>query len=408
MTVEELRKEFPNLGVEVNGRPLVYLDNAASAQRQASVIGIQVELESRHNANVHRAVHQLSKEATDYLEQARDEVRKFINAPSREEIIFTSGTTASINLVAYSFGEAFIREGDEIIIAESEHHSDIVPWQLMAERKGAKIVVLPVDGNGRIENEQLPKLITKRSKMLCFAEVSNVTGLVAPAKSLIDTAHSCGLAVLVDGAQGVVHQIPDVQALDCDFYAFSAHKMYGPTGVGVLYGKKKWLEKMPPYMGGGEMIDNVSWEGTTFDVLPFKYEAGTPNFNSIPAIIPAIKVLHEMQDSQVAAASNIVKTFVYQSLLSDGRISLHGVCDDLSEKASIFSFNVKGAHHEDLALLLDKMGFALRSGHMCAQPLMRHFGVSGMLRSSFAPYNTMQEAEAFIEALDRAIRILTR
>lgn len=408
MTIQEFRKQFPVLDREVYNKPLVYLDNAASSQRPDSVVAMQSSLALHHNANVHRAVHRLSAEATEAYENARDAVRQLINAESREEIIFTSGTTASINLVACSFGETYISEGDEIIIAESEHHSNIVPWQLLAERKGARIVVLPLDDNGRLEVEKLPSLITSRTKIICVAHVSNVTGLVAPVEDIVKTAHDAGVKVLVDGAQGIVHQIPDIQKLNCDFYAFSAHKMYGATGVGVLYGKKSLLEEMPPFMGGGEMIDKVDWDETTFDVLPYKFEAGTPNFNSVPTLVPASELLELTQtDDELIAQSEDIKSFVYQRLISDDRIQLRGICDDLSLKTPIFSFNVKGAHHEDLAQLLDKMGYALRSGHMCAQPLMRHFGVSGMLRASFAPYNTMQEAEGFIAALDRAIKMLT-
>lgn len=408
MTIQEFRKQFPVLDREVYGKPLVYLDSAATSQRPAAVVEMQSSLALQHNANVHRAVHRLSVEATEAYENARDAVRDLVNAASREEIIFTSGTTASINLVACSFGEKYISEGDEIIIAESEHHSNIVPWQLLAERKAARIVVLPVDDNGRIEVEKLPSLITSRTKIICVAHVSNVTGLVAPVDEIIRVAHDADVKVLVDGAQGVVHQVLDVQKLNCDFYAFSAHKMYGATGVGVLYGKKSLLEDMPPFMGGGEMIDKVDWEQTTFDVLPYKFEAGTPNFNSVPTLVPASELLKLTQsDAELIAQVEDIKSFVYQSLIADERIQLRGVCEDLSLKTPIFSFNVKGAHHEDLAQLLDKMGYALRSGHMCAQPLMRHFGVSGMLRASFGPYNTMQEAEGFIAALDRAIKMLT-
>lgn len=408
MTIQEFRKQFPVLDREVYGKPLVYLDSAATSQRPASVVEMQSLLALQHNANVHRAVHRLSAEATEAYENARDSVRHLINAENREEIIFTSGTTASINLVACSFGERYISEGDEIIIAESEHHSNIVPWQLLAERKGARIVILPLDDNGRIEVEKLPSLITPRTKIICVAHVSNVTGLVAPLNEIIRTAHASGVKVLVDGAQGIVHQVPDVQKLNCDFYAFSAHKMYGATGVGVLYGKRSLLDDMPPFMGGGEMIDKVDWEQSTFDILPYKFEAGTPNFNSVPTLVPASELLKLTQsDDELISQVEDIKSFVYQSLISDDRVQLRGVCDDLSFKTPIFSFNVKGAHHEDLAQLLDKMGYALRSGHMCAQPLMRHFGVSGMLRASFAPYNTMQEAEGFIAALDRAIKMLT-
>lgn len=407
MTVEELRAQFPALGREVYGKPLVYLDNAASSQRSRIVVEKLEDMVLHHNGNVHRAVHALSNEATDAFENARYNVGRFIHARESKEIVFTSGTTASINLVASSFGEKFIAPGDEIIIAESEHHSNIVPWQQLAQRRGALIKVLPVDDNGRIEAWKLPSLLTPRTRIVCVAQVSNVTGLVAPLEEIISIAHKGGACVLVDGAQGVVHQEVDVQTLDCDFYAFSAHKMYGPTGVGVLYGKSELLEQMPPYMGGGEMIDSVTWEKTTYDRVPFKFEAGTPNFNSVPAIVPAIETLQLMRSMEIAAAGEEVKSFVYNALTENPRIRLCGRTEDLSQKVPVFSFNVEGAHHEDLALLLDKMGFALRSGHMCAQPLMRRFGVSGMLRASFAPYNTLDEARSFVAALERAIAMLS-
>lgn len=407
MTVEELRAQFPALGREVYGKPLVYLDNAASSQRSRIVVEKLEDMVLHHNGNVHRAVHALSNEATDAFENARYNVGRFIHARESKEIVFTSGTTASINLVASSFGEKFIAPGDEIIIAESEHHSNIVPWQQLAQRRGALIKVLPVDDNGRIEAWKLHSLLTPRTRIVCVAQVSNVTGLVAPLEEIISIAHKGGACVLVDGAQGVVHQEIDVQTLDCDFYAFSAHKMYGPTGVGVLYGKSELLEQMPPYMGGGEMIDSVTWEKTTYDRVPFKFEAGTPNFNSVPAIVPAIETLQLMRSMEIAAAGEEVKSFVYNALTENPRIRLCGRTEDLSQKVPVFSFNVEGAHHEDLALLLDKMGFALRSGHMCAQPLMRRFGVSGMLRASFAPYNTLDEARSFVAALERAIAMLS-
>lgn len=407
MTVEELRAQFPALGREVYGKPLVYLDNAASSQRSRIVVEKLEDMVLHHNGNVHRAVHALSNEATDAFENARYNVGRFIHARESKEIVFTSGTTASINLVASSFGEKFIAPGDEIIIAESEHHSNIVPWQQLAQRRGALIKVLPVDDNGRIEAWKLPSLLTPRTRIVCVAQVSNVTGLVAPLEEIISIAHKGGACVLVDGAQGVVHQEIDVQTLDCDFYAFSAHKMYGPTGVGVLYGKSELLEQMPPYMGGGEMIDSVTWEKTTYDRVPFKFEAGTPNFNSVPAIVPAIETLQLMRSMEIVAAGEEVKSFVYNALTGNPRIRLCGRTEDLSQKVPVFSFNVEGAHHEDLALLLDKMGFALRSGHMCAQPLMRRFGVSGMLRASFAPYNTLDEARSFVAALERAVAMLS-
>lgn len=405
MTVQELRKQFPALGREVYGRPLIYLDNAATTQRPQSVIDVQSDSALLHNGNTHRAVHALAGEATRAYEGAREAVRAFIGAESADEIVFTSGTTASINLVASSFGDKFIGSGDEIIIAESEHHSDIIPWQLLCQRKGAKIVVLPVDESGHLEIDKLPSIITKHTKLVCVAHVSNVLGLVNPIKEIVSLAHSHGVPVLVDGAQAVAHLAVDVKDMDCDFYAFSGHKMYAATGTGVLYAKKEILEQMPPFMGGGEMIETVSWEGSTYAPIPFKFEAGTPNINSVPTFVPAIDLVKSI-NGECASELSAIKNFVYEALASDERIVPRGTTRNIDEKLPLFSFSVKGVHHEDLALVLDKMGIALRSGHMCAQPLMARYGVTGMLRASFAPYNTLKEAQIFIESLDKAINML--
>ena len=406
MTAEELRKQFPILEREVYGKPLIYLDNAATTQRPLSVVNALSESSLMHNGNTHRAVHALAGEATREYERAREEVSVFIGAESAEEIVFTSGTTASINLVASSFGDKFIGHGDEIIVAESEHHSDIIPWQLLCGRKGSRMVGLPVDDSGRLEVEKLPDLISERTKLVCVAHVSNLLGLVNPIKEIASIAHSYGIPVLVDGAQAVAHRRVSVKDLDCDFYTFSGHKMYAATGIGVLYAKRQWLEQMPPYMGGGEMIDTVSWEGSTYAPVPFKFEAGTPNINAVPTFIPAIELVKQMAEGECATELEEIKHFVYGALSSDERIVLYGTTDDLDEKLPLFSFSVKGVHHEDLALVLDKMGMALRSGHMCAQPLMARYGVTGMLRASFAPYNTLNEARVFIESLNKAINML--
>ena len=405
MTVQELRKQFPALGREVYGRPLIYLDNAATTQRPQSVIEVQSESALLHNGNTHRAVHALAGEATRAYEGARDAVRAFIGAESADEIVFTSGTTASINLVASSFGDKFIGSGDEIIIAESEHHSDIIPWQLLCQRKGAKIVVLPVGESGHLESDKLPALLTKHTKLVCVAHVSNVLGLVNPIKEIVAVAHSRGVPVLVDGAQAVAHLAVDVNDLDCDFYAFSGHKMYAATGTGVLYAKREYLEQMPPFMGGGEMIETVTWDASTYAPIPFKFEAGTPNINSVPTFVPAIDLVKSIK-GECAAELSEIRNFVYEALASDERIVPRGTTQNIDEKLPLFSFSVKGVHHEDLALILDKMGIALRSGHMCAQPLMARYGVTGMLRASFAPYNTLEEAKYFINALDKAIGML--
>lgn len=407
MTVTEIRSEFPILSSKVYSRPLVYLDNAASSQRPLSVVRKLDEMSLEANANIHRAVHALSARATDEFEAARDAVRKALNAEFREEIIFTSGATASVNLLAFSFGEAFVGEGDEIIVSRAEHHSNIVPWQLMCRRKGARIKVLEIDENGELSVEGLEKLISQRTKIIAISQISNVLGCVNPLREIVETAHKYGIPVLVDGAQGFVHLQTDVQELGCDFYVFSGHKVFAATGTGVLYGKKEWLDKLPPYMGGGEMIATVSFDGTTFAPLPHKFEAGTQNFNAVPTLVPALELRNVcLSDPLLLQNMEEVKVYVLDALLSDSRISLYGVPRRTMDKIPLFSFTVKGVHHEDLALIMDKMGIALRSGQMCAEPLMDYFGVSGMLRASFAPYNTMDEARYFIESLDKAIKML--
>ena len=407
MTISDIRNQFPALSRKVYGKDLVYLDNAATSQRAGSVISLWNELTLNSTANIHRAVHRLADEATQAYEQARDAVKVFLNASSREEIIFTSGTTASVNLVAFSFGEAFIKEGDEVIVTEAEHHSNIVPWQLMCKRKGAVLKVLPIDDSGHLILEKLDQLITERTKILAVTHISNVLGLVNPVKDIIETCHASGVAVLVDGAQGSVHCKVDVQDLDCDFYVFSGHKLYAATGTGVLYGKKKWLESMPPYMGGGEMVGTVTFEETTYAPLPMKFEAGTQNFTSAATLKPAIEFINSLNDNELVKYSDEIRDYILEKLTSDDRITLYGVPRGTNdEKIGLFSFTVKGVHHEDLALILDKMGIAVRSGQMCAEPLMTRFGVTGMLRVSFAPYNTMEEAEYFIRCLDRAIGML--
>ena len=406
MTVEEVRKQFPGLSGTVYGKPLVYLDNAATIQRPASVIDKWTDLSVHHNANLHRAVHKIAAEATEEYESARDAVRTFLNAASREEIIFTSGATASINLVAFCFGEAFVRPGDEIIVSESEHHSNIVPWQMMCERKGAVLKVLPVDDDGHLRIDLLEDLVTDRTHLCCVAQISNVLGIINPVKEIVNICHSKGCLVLVDGAQGVVHTGADVRDLGCDFYVFSGHKVYAAPGTGVLYGRRELLEQMPPYMGGGEMIATVKFSGTTYAPLPGKYEAGTQNLAGTPTLKPALELAEALRDKDLTEYGEKVRDYVLDALLSDERIRLFGVPRGTFNKIPLFSFTVRGAHHEDLALLLDKMGIAVRSGQMCAEPLMDRYGVTGMLRASFAPYNTLEEAEYFIKSLGRAISML--
>ena len=405
--LQEIRDMFPALSRKVYGKDLVYLDNAATSQRPQAVIDLWNEITSHSNANIHRAVHRLADEATQAYEGARDAVREFINAEFREEVIMTSGTTASINLVAFSFGEAFVSEGDEVIVSAVEHHSNIVPWQLMCERKGAVLKVLPVDDDGHLMVEKLPDLLTDRTKIVSISHISNVLGILNPVKDIINICHSRGIPVLVDGAQGIVHCKVDVQDLDCDFYAFSGHKLYAATGTGVLYGKKKWLDAMPPYMGGGEMVGTVTFEKTTYAPLPMKFEAGTQNFASAATLKPAIEVANQLNDNKLVENLDSIRDYLLDYFRKDERIRLYGVPRGTNEeKIPLFSFSVKGVHHEDLALILDKMGVAVRSGQMCAEPLMDRFGVTGMLRVSFAPYNTLAEAEYFVECLNRAIEML--
>lgn len=406
-SVNEIRSQFPVLSRKVYGKDLVYFDNAATSQRPKSVIDMWNEITSRSNANIHRAVHCLADEATQAYEASRDAVKVFLNAQTREEIVFTSGTTQSVNLVAFCFGEVFIKEGDEVIVTEAEHHSNIVPWQMMCNRKGAVLKVLPVDDSGHLVMDKLDELITDRTRILAVAQISNVLGIINPVKEIIEKCHSRGVAVLVDGAQGVVHCKVDVQDLDCDFYVFSGHKMYAATGTGVLYGKKKWLDAMPPYMGGGEMVGTVSFAGTTYAPLPMKYEAGTQNFASTATLKPAIEFVNTLSDNELINYNDKVRDYLLEVLTGDSRVRLFGVPRGTNdEKIPLFSFVVDGVHHEDLALILDKMGVAVRSGQMCAEPIMTRFGVTGMLRVSLAPYNTIQEAEYFVKCLNRAIDML--
>lgn len=406
MDVIELRKQFPQLEEKVYGKSLVYLDNAATSLRPSSVIDHWTRSASFKTANLHRAVHHIAAEATEDYENARSFVASCLNAESPDEIVFTSGATAALNLVAFCFGEAFISEGDEIIIAQSEHHSDIVPWQMLCRRKASKIKVWEVDEQGHLSLEQLENLITERTKIVCVAHISNVLGLVNPIKEIANICHSKNCVLLCDGAQGMVHQRVDVRELGCDFYLFSGHKLYAAPGTGVLYGRRELLEQMPPYMGGGEMIETVKWSGSTYAPLPRKYEAGTQNISGTPTLSDALALAREMDTPEINANLLEIRDFVLNKLLSDPRIRLYGLPRDGVEKIPLFSFSVEHCHHEDLALILDKMGVAVRSGQMCAEPLMDRFGVTGMLRASFAPYNTMEEAEYFIESLNKAIKML--
>lgn len=404
---DHIRELFPTLSRKVYGKDLVYFDNAATSLRPQSVIDEWNRISIESNANIHRAVHKLADEATQAYEQSRDAVRDFLNAEAREEIVFTSGTTSAVNLVAFCFGEAFVKEGDEVIVTEAEHHSNIVPWQLMCRRKGAVLKVLPVDDSGHLMTEMLDDLLTEKTRIMAVAHISNVLGIINPVKDIIAKCHEKGVPVLVDGAQGSVHCNVDVQDMDCDFYVFSGHKLYAATGTGVLYGKKKWLDQMPPYMGGGEMVGTVTFAETTYAPLPMKFEAGTQNFASAATLKQAIEVSKLLNDNKLEDYNNEVRDYLLNTLSGDDRIRLFGVPRGTSdEKIPLFSFVVDGVHHEDLALILDKMGIAVRSGQMCAEPLMDRFGVTGMLRASLAPYNTMEEAEYFVKCLNRAIDML--
>ena len=398
---------FPALSRKVYGKDLVYFDNAATSQRVQSVLDEWNRISAESNANIHRAVHRLADEATQAYEVARDTVKEFLNASVREEVIFTSGTTAAINLVAFSFGEAFVKEGDEVVVTEVEHHSNIVPWQMMCRRKGAVLRVLPVDEDGHLKVDMLDDILNDKTRIVAVTHISNVLGIVNPIKDIISKCHSAGVPVLVDGAQGAVHCKVDVQDLDCDFYVFSGHKLYAATGTGVLYGKRKWLDQMPPYMGGGEMVGTVNFAETTYAPLPMKFEAGTQNFASTATLKQAIEFINLLNDNELIKYNDKIRDYLLDYFNSDERIRLFGVPRGTSEeKIPLFSFVVEGVHHEDLALILDKMGIAVRSGQMCAEPLMDRFGVTGMLRVSVAPYNTMEEAEYFVKCLNRAIDML--
>ena len=405
--IREIRNQFPALTRKVYGKDLVYLDNAATSQRVQSVIDMWNRISTESNANIHRAVHRLADEATTAYEDARNAVRDFLNAEFREEIIFTSGTTASINLAAYCFGESFIKAGDEVIVTEAEHHSNIVPWQMMCKRKGAVLRVLPVNDEGYLILDKLDEMLNENTKIMAVTHISNVLGIINPVKEIIAKCHSKGVPVLVDGAQGIVHCNVDVQDLDCDFYAFSGHKLYAATGTGVLYGKKIWLDQMPPFMGGGEMVGTVTFQETTYAPLPMKYEAGTQNFASAATLKPAVEFAKYLNNNDIVNYYDGIRDYILSELINDSRVKLYGVPRGTNEdKIPLFSFSVSGVHHEDLALILDKMGIAVRSGQMCAEPLMNRMGVTGMLRVSFAPYNTMEEAQYFIKCLNRAIDML--
>lgn len=402
--VYEVRSHFPILDREVKGKQLVYLDNAATTQKPQEVIDALVHYYSNYNANIHRGIHTLAEEATAAYERTRDAVREFINAPAREQIIFTRGTTESINLVAYTWGRQNISAGDEIIISTIEHHSNIVPWQMLCEEKGAVLKTVPVNERGELVMEEFGKLLTERTKLISIVHVSNSLGTINPVKQIIDAGHKVGAVVMVDGAQAAVHLDIDVQALDCDFFAFSAHKVYGPTGVGVLYGKMSLLESMPPFQGGGEMIKDVTFEKTTYNDLPFKYEAGTPNIADVVAFKAALDFTKSVGKQHIREHEHDLLNYASGQLMQIPGVRLIGTARD---KISVMSFVVDGLHPQDIGILLDNSGIAVRTGHHCTQPCMRYFNIPGTVRASFAMYNTRDEVDLFIKGMGKAVRMLS-
>ena len=412
LDIQKIREDFPILGREVYGRPLVYLDNGATTQKPHCVIDAMTDEYLNVNANVHRGVHYLSQQATELHEQARETVRRFVNARSTAEIVFTRGTTESINLVASSFGQAFLREGDEIILTEMEHHSNIVPWQLLQARTDVKIKVCPIRDDGRLDLSTLEQLFSPRTRLLSCTAVSNVLGTINPIRDIIAMAHAHDVPVLVDAAQAAPHMPIDVQALDCDFLAFSGHKVYGPTGIGVLYGKEKWLDRMPPYMGGGEMIGKVSFERTTFNVLPYKFEAGTPDYIATTGLAKALDYVCAIGFDAIMEHEHALTHYALQRLLEIPGMRIFGPqastaeqLTSLNDHDAVVSFLVGDIHHLDLGTLLDRLGIAVRTGHHCAEPLMHRLGIEGTVRASFALYNTREEVDALVSAIQRVMKM---
>ena len=403
--LEQIRQDFPILQRQVYGRPLVYLDNGATTQKPRCVVEAMTEEYYNVNANVHRGVHFLSQKATDLHEQSRETVRRFLNANSVNEIIFTRGTTESMNLVASCFSEAFMQEGDEVIISTLEHHSNIVPWQLVQNRKGIKLRVIPITDEGNICLDEYEKLFTNRTRIVSVAHVSNVLGTINPVKEMIKIAHAHGVPVLIDGAQSTPHMAVDVQQLDCDFFAFSGHKMYGPTGVGVLYGREKWLDRLPPYMGGGEMIKRVSFEQTTFNELPYKFEAGTPDYIATTGLAQAIDYVCQLGMDNIEAHERDLAQYAVSRLQQIPGMHLYGPMAYGAEGAGPLSFNVEGIHDLDMGTLLDRLGVAVRTGHHCAEPLMHRLGVDGTVRASFGLYNTRAEIDVLASSIERVCKM---
>ena len=403
--INKIRADFPILSREVYGKPLVYLDNAATTQKPLCVLDAMRDEYLNVNANVHRGVHYLSQQATDLHEAAREKVREFINARKIEEIVFTRGTTEAINLVASSFCESQMKEGDEVIVTEMEHHSNIVSWQLQAMKRGIKVKHIPITDDGMLCLDELESLISERTKIISVAHVSNVLGTVNPVDEIVRIAHQHGIPVLVDGAQSAPHFKVDVQAMDCDFFAFSGHKMYGPTGIGVLYGKEEWLDRLPPYQGGGEMIDKVTWEKTTFERLPFKFEAGTPDYIATHGLAKAIDYISALGFDAIQQHEQELTHYCMEQLQTIDGMTIYGPQNSMGLKDAVVSFNVGDIHHLDMGTLLDRLGIAVRTGHHCAQPLMDRLHIAGTVRASFALYNTKAEVDVLVAGIRRVAQM---
>ena len=404
MDIQKIREDFPILSRTVYGKPLVYFDNGATTQKPRLVVDALVDEYYSVNANVHRGVHYLSQQATELHEASRETVRQFINARSTSEVVFTRGTTESINLLVSSFGDEFMQEGDEVILSVMEHHSNIVPWQMLCERTGSKLKVIPMNEAGELILSEYEKLLCERTKIVAVNHISNALGTINPIKQMIEMAHKVGAAFLVDGAQAVPHLKPDVQALDCDFYVFSGHKICGPTGVGVLYGKEEWLRKLPPYQGGGEMIAEVTFEKTTYADLPHKFEAGTPNIEGGIVLGTAIDYMNSIGFDAIASYENELLAYGTKRLKEIEGLTIYGTSEN---KASVISFNIDGIHPYDIGTIIDKLGIAVRTGHHCAQPIMQYFNIPGTIRASFAFYNTKEEIDIFVEAVKKAQQMLS-
>jgi len=402
MDIRSIRKDFPILSHKIYDNPLIYFDNAATTQKPRCVVEKIEEGYYNANANIHRGVHFLSQEATEAHEKARRTVQKFINARSSNEIVFTRGTTESVNLVSSIFADACMNEGDEVIVSVMEHHSNIVPWQIQAARKGIAIKVIPMNEKGELQMDAYRNLFSEKTKIVAVTHVSNVLGTINPVKEIIEIAHKQGVPVLIDGAQSVPHLKVDVQDLDVEFYAFSAHKIYGPTGIGILYGKEEWLDKLPPYQGGGEMIASVSFEKTTFNELPFKFEAGTPDFIGSTAMAEALNYISGLGLDNIAAWENELLQYATQKLTTIEHMRIFG---QARHKSSVLSFLVGDIHHYDMGMLLDRLGIAVRTGHHCAQPLMQALGIEGTVRASFSFYNTKEEIDAFVAGIERVCKM---